>query len=189
MTVFCRKIWGTQSQKTAEHHWLPSFLHLVRPFEPESLPVLTHVLISAGVAQSRNSTKRPPINPTCSNWPKTSSNPGKSKYVRKKDLANGNKDHECEKETLPNCKKKYEEENNVGQRKQLILNSQNGVKNLCSLHCTYRTGKCDQLVTCLVDRRKSRISEKVVQNKTMELRNHHGSPLEESSFQLIHTSV
>ena len=64
--------------------------------------------------------------------------------------------------------KKYEEENNVGQRKQLILNSQNGVKNLCPLRCTNRTGKCDQLVTCLVDRRKSRISEKVVQNKTKQ---------------------
>ena len=83
-------------------------------------------------------------------------------------------------------------ENNIWRWKQVILTCHYGVKNMCPLLSTNRTAKGDRLVTCRVDGRNTRIGwkwSKTNQNKTRELTNIHGAPLEVSPFQLIHTIV
>ena len=58
-TALSQHLWA-QSAKTDQHHLIPTLVHLISPFGPNSPPGLTHVTIIvtcvAGVTQSSNNT-------------------------------------------------------------------------------------------------------------------------------------
>ena len=157
MTGFCRNISGPSHKESPNITHPPSFLHLVRFLGRGSPTSLSSPLVS--VVSPNWGRAREGLCSTCSSRFKTSSNPVNSKCVCK--IWQG-------KIILSVDRKLCWTTNDTKERKhyvlveKLILTRHNDVKKLRPLLSTNRPTQADQLVTCRLDGRDSRIGGKVV---------------------------